>query len=63
MKNGSSSFECFSCDIDGGYAATDDGVAFKYSDFGGWSEVGRVFADEMGDGGAADAGSDDADGG
>lgn len=63
MKNGSSGFECFSGYGDGGCATTDYAVALEELDFGGGSKLRGVFADEMGDGGTADSGSDDADGG
>lgn len=63
VENGSSGFEGFSRDGDSGYAAPDDAVPLEYLDFRGGSEPRRVFAEEMGDGGAADAGADYADGG
>jgi len=62
MKNGGSGFEGLPRHRHSGYAAPDDAVALEHSDIGGWSGLRGVFTEEMGDGGATDAGADDADG-
>jgi len=62
MQNGGSGLEGLARQRNGGYAAPDDAVALEHSDIGGGSGLRGVLAEEMGDGGAADAGADDADG-
>lgn len=60
VENGSAGLESFAGDGDGGHTASDDAMSLENCDLG--DGVGRgVAAEEMGDGGAADAAADDAD--
>ena len=63
MEEGGSGLERLAGDGHDGHAAADCAAALEDEDFGGGSRVRGVLPEEVGDGGAADAGADDADGG
>ncbi|KAK7282717.1 hypothetical protein RIF29_11709 [Crotalaria pallida] len=63
VENGGSGFEGIAVDSHRGHAASDNGVFFEDEDFGGGSVVRVVFTEEVCNGGASDADTNDADGG
>lgn len=60
MENGGAGLEDVAGDVDRGHAAPDDAVSLEDLDGEG---IGGVAAEEVCDGGAADAAADDADSG